>query len=185
MGRLNDLAHKYEADKANNVRDSHAYADVYEKLLEKFDPARVRLLEIGLWDPQKPGASPRMWHEFLPEAKLFGIDINPDAAALEKEIGMRVIWADQGFIPSLEMASSLIGKVDFLIDDGSHQNQHIINTLRVFWKNVVPGGVYCIEDLHAPYAAPIEKIVETAQSLENLESAEFASAKLLVLRKAE
>jgi len=181
---LNELALKFGADKASNLvgRETHGYADFYEQLVKKY-PSNIRLLEIGLWDPQLPGASPRMWREFLPEAQLFGMDIAPDSKSLEEEVNMKVFILDQSNVVQLKEAANKIPPLDVIIDDGSHINQHFVTSLYTLWSYLAPGGTYCIEDLHAPQARPTEILNLVAQDLPDVESYKFISEKLFVLYK--
>lgn len=159
---LNELANKYGSDKGDAHHEAHSYADIYEKLLSEFDPEKLRLLEIGVYDHRFPGASPRMWREFLPKAQLFGIDINPAALTLERETGMKIFLANQGEPTSQQVAMSQIGQVDVVVDDGSHFLNHISLSLQIIWPYVAPGGYYIVEDLHAPHAQPrhyLDKLV--------------------------
>ena len=184
MTTLNELAHKHGADKASNLegRETHGYADFYEELVKKY-PADIRLLEIGLWDPQLPGASPRMWREFLPQARLFGMDIVPESKSLEEEIGMVVFVLDQSNGEQLKHAADAMPPLDVIIDDGSHVNQHFVTSLYVLWPYLASGGTYCIEDLHAPQAQPTSILELVAKDLPDVASSGFVSPKLFVLYK--
>ena len=184
MGRLDELAFKYGADKASNLvgRETHGYADWYEEQLKRF-PEDLRLLEIGLWDPQLPGASPRMWREFLPKARLFGMDIVPESKRLEEEVGMRVAIVDQSIPRDLRRAMADFGEMDVIIDDGSHINAHFVTSLLTLWPMLAPGGLYCIEDLHAPHAQPREVLTEVARDLDGVNYFGFVSPKLFAITK--
>jgi cephalosporin hydroxylase len=46
----------------------------------------------------------------------------------------------------------LSGKIDFIIDDGSHISEHIITSFKTLYPHIKKGGYYFIEDLHAGYA---------------------------------
>jgi hypothetical protein len=181
---LNEIAHKHGADKASDLvgRETHGYADFYEQLVSKY-PADLKLLEIGLWDPQLPGASPRMWREFLPKSVLFGMDIAPDSKSLEAECNMKVAILDQSNVAQLNAAMAEFGNMDIIIDDGSHINHHFVTSLYTLWPYLSPGGTYCIEDLHAPYAQPKEILLNVAAELEGAVDARFVSPKLFVVSK--
>jgi len=153
MPTLNEIANKYGTDKGDEHDEAHGYAVVYERLLKDL-PANLKLLEIGIYDLRFPGASPRMWREYLPQAKLFGFDIHPDASKLEAELGMTVFLANQEDRVAQMKAMLEIGPVHFVVDDGSHRMAHICNSLLVIWPWVCKGGYYVVEDLHASIAQP-------------------------------
>jgi len=46
----------------------------------------------------------------------------------------------------------LDGDLDFVIDDGSHNHDDILNSFRVLFPKMKRGSVYFIEDLHATHA---------------------------------
>lgn len=150
---LTELANKHGSDKGNLLHEAHDYAVIYEQLLSTL-PQDMKLLEIGIYDMRFPGASPRMWREFLPQARLFGFDINPNAKTLEAETGIKVYLVNQEDAAGQKNAMNEIGNVDFVVDDGSHFLKHIVTSLATIWPFVSPGGYYIIEDLHPPYAQP-------------------------------
>ena len=57
------------------------YFEIYESYFKKFQRKNIRLLEIGV----QYGGSLKMWNEYFPNAKIFGIDINPDCKNLEDD----------------------------------------------------------------------------------------------------
>ena len=116
---LNVLAYKYKTDKGAKVSKEitlspKGYTVHYGKyfLLMKMNA----LLEIGVGR----GGSLKMWEEYFPNAKIYGIDIKPDCRQYETErikifIGSQ---SDQEFLQKtcLKITESL----DIVIDDGSH-----------------------------------------------------------------
>jgi hypothetical protein len=184
MGRLNDLANKWGTDKGDGNYDKHDYANAYEELIDLI-PAKDRkfkLLEIGIWDPRNPGASIRMWREFLGEAEIHGVDINEGCKILEDECKITVHIADQGDVSSLKMVMDKIGEVDFIVDDGSHILMHQMNTFDVMWPHVTKGGFYAIEDLQAPQSQPRDALVPFGEE-RGATNHMWLSPKLLVFKK--
>ena len=53
---------------------------------------------------------------------------------------IEIIVADATKIPAAD-------RMDVFIDDGSHVSQHIVDTFRLNWPLLKPGGLYFIEDL--------------------------------------
>ena len=160
---LTELANLYGTDKGTMGPSSgwggHNYTDIYEAYLGTYRQSPVVLLEIGLgvkgsqWDSpivhgrNAGGASLKMWHDYFPEAKIYGIDIN-ECRYLENS-RIRTFVADQGRIEDLEAVVEAIGGIDFdiIIDDGSHRPDHQQVSFSYFFRKLKSGGLYFIEDL--------------------------------------
>jgi hypothetical protein len=162
---LTELANHYGTDKGTvgpSVKwGALNYTDIYQAYLENHRSRTVTLLEIGLgvtgdkWDARivhgrnTGGASLKMWHDYFPHAKLYGIDLNP-ASYLDNE-RISTFVADQGKVEDLQAVLEATGNLqfDFIIDDGSHRPDHQQITLNFFFKHLKSGGLYFIEDLLA------------------------------------
>lgn len=177
---LNELFTKHNCDKSDSIFACHGYANTYETLLQDFPPD-LTLLEIGVWDPRAPGAGSRAWREYLPDARLIGLDINPGALALRDELGMEVYTADQSDPLQLHSVMRSVGPVDFVIDDGSHVLHHIETSMRVIWPFLRDGAYYCVEDLDCPQAQPASHLNWVASDLRA--EGFWDRDKLLVLRR--
>lgn len=132
---LTAIADHFKTDKGTI---KHNYTAVYERY---FAPLRqqpnLRLMEIGV----ACGSSLKMWSKYFANAQITGVDIRPDCAKLCKlypNIRIVIANATQGTIP---------GPFDIIIDDGSHVSADIVDTFRLNWGSVTPGGLYVIEDL--------------------------------------
>lgn len=160
---LTELANLYGTDKGTTGPSSrwggHNYTDVYEAYLGSYRQSPLVLLEIGLgvtgvnWDSpivhgrNTGGASLKMWHDFFPKARLYGIDIN-ECRYLENN-RIRTFVADQGRIEDLEAFVEETQGIEFdvIIDDGSHRPDHQQVCLSYFFRKLKSGGLYFIEDL--------------------------------------
>jgi tetratricopeptide (TPR) repeat protein len=142
------LAKKFRTDKWG----SHFYAQHYH---DHFFPLRhrnINLLEIGIggWNhPLRGGASLRMWKAFFPKGNIFGIDIQ-DKSAMEEE-RIRIFQGSQDDDKFLRSVAADIGNIDIIIDDGSHLNQHVINTFKTLFPLLANDGVYVVEDTQTSY----------------------------------
>jgi demethylmacrocin O-methyltransferase len=127
------------------------YLEQYERRLGGRRAERLRLLEIGILG----GASLAMWREYLPQAEIIGIDIDPDSRRFEAELGVTVWIADQGDRFQLETLVSPFERAgegfDIVIDDGGHQQHQVITSFEVLYPHVRQGGTYVIEDLGCAY----------------------------------
>jgi demethylmacrocin O-methyltransferase len=147
-GNLNILAIVFATDK----NGGHHYTQHYQKHFKKYRFKRIKLLEIGVGgydDPHEGGASLRMWRKYFPFGKIFSLDIFDKSALQEKRIKIY-----QGSQVDPEIFSKIIeenGEIDLIIDDGSHQNEHIIKSFQLLFPKLKDGGIYVIEDLQTSY----------------------------------
>jgi hypothetical protein len=145
---LRMLATIYMTDKWNY----HWFAQHYEDLLRQDRRKRINLLEIGIGgdeDPRKGGNSLRMWGDYLPNGQIFGIDIIDKSPHDRGRIKtFRGSQADPIFLDKVIRA---IGKIDVIIDDGSHRNEHILFTFQYLFPHLSDGGLYVVEDVQTSY----------------------------------
>lgn len=151
MLRSNDLtklAGIYGTDKTG----SHWYTDHYMTHFKKYRFKKIKLLEIGVGgyeDLKSGGESLRMWKRYFPFADIISFDIHDKRALQEKRIKIfKGSQVDKEFIHELCKNE---GPFDIIIDDGSHINEHIIDTFKLLFPQLKKGGVYVIEDLQTSY----------------------------------
>jgi 23S rRNA U2552 (ribose-2'-O)-methylase RlmE/FtsJ len=79
---MNDLQNYFLNNKGRVINKWEHYFDIYERYFKKFrDLPSVVILEIGVAN----GGSIEMWKNYFgPNAKIFGIDINPNCKNLEE-----------------------------------------------------------------------------------------------------
>ena len=142
------IAKLHNADKYFNRH----YEPLYERILPLYRNLTrpIRLLEIGI----DTGASLCIWLEYFGanNISIFGIDISPKAiaAAPSEAITFLGDQADATFLQRVISQSG--GQFDIVIDDGGHGIQQQQVSFDVLWPEVVPGGVYIIEDLESSMA---------------------------------
>jgi SAM-dependent methyltransferase len=152
---------KHGSDKGGNSNSNHNYTTVYEPLLFRYKSlgSSVNFFELGLgtinrnlnssmwWVPgYRPGASHRAWAEWLPEANIFGADIDPDT--LFEDGNITKFQVDQTSPSSIsDMWSKIDKKFDVIIDDGLHEFEANHNFLLNSHHKLKDGGVYIIEDI--------------------------------------
>lgn len=127
---LGELASLHGTDKGP---DGHGYTDHYERLLTPLRRDPIRLLEIGVYR----GASLRMWVDWLPNAEITGVDIDPVGTVDGPRV--RTVVSDFRDVPG--------GSWDVVVDDGSHNPGDVVDAWHQFWPHVTPGGWYVIEDV--------------------------------------
>ncbi len=147
---LKMLASIYMTDKWNK----HWYAQHYEVLLNARRRQRLNVLEIGIGgydDPRGGGNSLRMWRAYFPKARIFGIDIHDKSFHDERRI--KTFKGSQADPEFLNRVMNEMGKVDIIIDDGSHISEHAIFTFRHLFPRLADGGLYFVEDTQTSYWA--------------------------------
>ena len=139
---LYDIGAIHGTDKAGQRQLLHVYEEYFEPLRE----TELVLLEIGVLG----GASLRMWREYFPGARIFGIDVDPEAVAHAAD-RISVLIGSQSDILFLDTVLERTGRPDIVLDDGSHHVRDQTTTLLHLWRHVKPGGIYVVEDLHTSY----------------------------------
>ncbi|NMC98473.1 MAG: class I SAM-dependent methyltransferase [Bacteroidales bacterium] len=145
---LNKLGKIYATDKVG----SHHYTQHYNTHFKKHRLKRINLLEIGVGgysNPSAGGNSLRMWKRYFPFGKIYSIDIYDKSALQEKRI--KIFKGSQVDVDFLEQVADEIGQIDFIIDDGSHINEHVIKTFQILFPKLKEHGIYVIEDTQTSY----------------------------------
>lgn len=121
---------------------THSYIDVYEELLKPYRSG-CDFMEIGL----ALGLSLAMWREYMPNATLYGVDLNIvfDPAPHLNGGKTMIIQADATKPAFLERVKGY--RFDVVIDDASHLSQDQVATFKLISPLIKPGGIYCIEDV--------------------------------------
>jgi hypothetical protein len=126
----------------------HGYHYFYPKYFDEFKYDEFKMLEIGYGD----GASMKSWVEYFPKADITVMDINVE---LEYSDRCRVFKGDQSNENDLNMIIDKVKSAKLIIDDGSHNPLHQLNTFYYLFRYLLePGGVYIIEDIELSYWNP-------------------------------
>jgi cephalosporin hydroxylase len=183
MGRLTDIANHYTVDKGTEHYEKHGYTELYDEYIP--EKGKFTLLEIGVWH----GDSIRMWEEYNPELVIHGVDVDPNVHNYIHSSDKSTIHiGDQSNREFMENVIASSGAPDFIIDDGSHQYNHIVESFKILWDHLKVGGFYFIEDLHAPYARRDEAVKTIVSWLvENDKKYSFLNlscgGKMLIIKK--
>lgn len=146
MSNLQEYFSGYKSDEGRGIYKAPGYAKIYEPLLESFRNKPVVLVEIGIGY----GGCLQMWKKYLGlEAMIYGID-KVDRLLYEEE-RIKCFLGDQGDREFLKEVAHKIPNIDILIDDGSHRSSDQIASFEELFKNIKPGGVYVVEDIHTSY----------------------------------
>ena len=116
----------------------HSYLDVYDKLFKDFKEKTINILEVGIWK----GGSIRLWSDYFINAKIFGCDIN-DISEVFPENAIKIIKNFNNI--TLSDLNNL--SLSIAIDDGSHSLDDQISFIKLFYPNLMSGGMLIIEDI--------------------------------------
>tara|TARA_B100000579_G_scaffold379438_1_gene346769 strand:- start:490 stop:1224 length:735 start_codon:yes stop_codon:yes gene_type:complete len=123
------------------------YFDVYDHLLNKYIGQKFTFVEIGILN----GGSLNMWRDYFgQEARIIGIDLNPEVKKFEKD-GFEIFVGDQADKQFWNEFFQKVGKVDIILDDGGHTNEQQIVTINECIENINDTGMIIVEDTHASY----------------------------------
>lgn len=146
---LNKLAEIYGTDKWGG----HYYTQHYITHFKPYKNKRIKLLEIGVGGYRSAGSggeSLYMWKRYFPSASIFSLDIHDKSVLQERRIKIFCgSQADEKFL--LQEVIKETGEVDLIIDDGSHINQHVIETFQILFPYLKNGGIYVVEDTQTSY----------------------------------
>ena len=156
---LGDLFNKYGCDKTKK----HKYDKIYEPALEKYRDKEINILEIGVFN----GHSTEAFHEYLPKANLYGLDIfvrtkAEDLPCYQKD---RTHFLKASSIePSVKtqlMKKFGDVKFDFIIDDGMHTPLANKLTFRYLSPFLKEGGTFFIEDVFPLESMTLKELEHT------------------------
>lgn len=124
-----------------------SYFEVYDEIFERFRGKPIVFVEIGILE----GGSLFMWRDFFgPEARIIGIDLNPDAKKWEAD-GFEIYIGSQSDPDFWSKFFTEIGPIDILLDDGGHAFVQQIVTVELALEHIVSGGLLVVEDTHSSY----------------------------------
>ena len=130
----------------------HWYTPHYEAHFRALRKKRLKILEIGVGgysDPSAGGESLRMWKYYFPRSEIYALDLY-DKSPLE-EPRIRIFRGNQDDPACLRHVAEEMGRVDIVIDDGSHVNAHVITSFQTLFPLLEPGGIYAVEDTQTTY----------------------------------
>lgn len=130
-----------------NISDKWTnYIDIYQLYLSPYVNKNALILEIGV----QHGGHLQILKKYLNNAKIYGIDINPDVCKLNLGDNIKTFCFDA---TQEELINQNLQDLNFdvIIDDGSHHSPDVIKTFQIMFSKVKPDGLYIIEDMHASY----------------------------------
>ena len=146
--RLTELAIINGTDKFG----MHDYTPNYYDILKGLEQSNFNFLEIGVGgygQKNQGGYSLKMWRDFFQNAEITGFDIHHK----ELELGERIEVAcgsqvDPEFLKELREKR---GPFQVILDDGSHINEHVVQSFDILYPHLLPEGFYIAEDLQTAF----------------------------------
>ena len=146
----------------NNQSDkstTHNYHVLYSYILNKLGMEKpLDVLEVGLGtnnpalvssmgEHGRPGASLYSFREYLPNASIYGADIDKDI--LFEDTRIKTAFVDQMKLDTFrEMHATLgVDKYDLIIDDGLHSIGANFNTMTYALDHLKKDGWFVVEDI--------------------------------------
>ena len=124
------------------------YLPIYDRHFSAWKDKTITFLEIGVAD----GGSLQFWRNYFgPSVTVLGIDINPNCWKHQDIAGASIRIGSQADTNFLDSIVTEFGVPDIILDDGSHQQSHVITTFDYFYPKMPKNGVYMVEDLHTAY----------------------------------
>ncbi|MDJ0871495.1 MAG: CmcI family methyltransferase [Gammaproteobacteria bacterium] len=145
---LTALASRYRTDKWG----SHFHTPHYQRHFSKRREDPLNILEIGVGGyahPKHGGASLRMWKAYFPNAHVYSIDIHDKTAIQEERI--TIFQGSQNDPAFLRQVAGKMGRIDIVIDDGSHINEHVLTSFKTLFPLLDNAGIYVVEDTQTAY----------------------------------
>ena len=147
MSFKKNLSYKaFSKSKFKSIKHS-TYFEVYDELFSKYRNKKMTFVEIGILG----GGSLFMWRNFFgPEARIIGIDLNPNAKKWAK-YGFEIFIGDQSDINFWKKFKKKVGKIDIILDDGGHRYIDQITSIECILDSIKDNGLIVIEDTHTSY----------------------------------
>jgi methyltransferase family protein len=164
-GMENSPSYRAFQDSPYQCHKHTTFFDVYDRLFSSYRGKKITFVEIGILS----GGSLFMWRNFFgPEARIIGVDLNPNATKW-REHGFEIHIGDQADEAFWREFISSVGDVDIILDDGGHTYAQQIITCEAMLPHIKDGGMLVVEDTHTSYmprfGAKKYSFVEYAKSM--------------------
>jgi hypothetical protein len=140
---LDSIGLKHQTDKASNVHD---FLRLYHRRLAHLRDSTFVMFEIGVYQ----GGSVKTWSEYFPRATIVGVDVNNDCRQ-NQQGNIQIRIGDASNPQFLFDVMKEFGRPLVVLDDGSHRWDHQIQSLGILFPNLIPSGIYIVEDLDTSF----------------------------------
>ena len=123
------------------------YFPVYDRLFAPWVGRPLTFVEVGVFN----GGSLLMWRDYFgPQARIIGVDFNPEARRLESD-GFEIHIGNQADPAFWREFLAKVRPIDVFLDDGGHTFEQQIVTVDSVLPAMVDGGLVVVEDTHTSY----------------------------------
>ena len=142
-------------DKLTDKNTTHSYLGLYETLLFRKKETAKYVLEIGIGDfGEKNGGSIKLWKDYFVNAKIIAVDILPINSVINELINNERVSLytetdayNEEFIENNLTKQNI--KLDFILDDGPHTLESMINCIQLYSNLLADDGILIIEDVQS------------------------------------
>jgi len=131
---------------------SHDFMAAYKRFFSKYRNRPITLLEIGVGgysDLADGGQSLSLWEAYFRYGTIVAIDVYDKRHLSHGRV--HVHQCSQIDREGLQNIADKYGGFDLIIDDGSHMNQHQIESFTILFPLLKEDGVYVVEDTQTSY----------------------------------
>jgi hypothetical protein len=151
LGRLRAPLKKLAELSGTDKTGAHGFIPAYERFFSEYRHRSITLLEIGVGGYQElPGGhSLKLWEAYFQRGTIVGIDIYDKRNLSHGRV--HVHQCSQVDSKGLHELADKHGGFDIIIDDGSHLNDHQIESFTILFPLLKTPGIYVIEDVQTSY----------------------------------
>ena len=139
--------HQFVTDKWGG----HSYLPLYETILSHLKEKAKNVLEIGVLT----GSSIKIWHDYFPNATIYGLDIKDQLLeSYELKSNTRIKLDLNNNAYNDEFIKSFVNKMDndnikfdMMLDDGPHTAKSMYIFLEKYLPLLSDEGIFMIEDI--------------------------------------
>jgi len=127
---------------------SHSYLSTYEKLLVKKKDTAKNILEIGI----QSGGSIKLWHDYFPNATIYGLDKMGEEHIWDKikNKDRIILYCSHDAYDTDKFKTTFLDKdikFDLLLDDGPHTLGSMMTFIQLYSQIMADDGILIIEDV--------------------------------------
>ncbi|HMT01719.1 MAG TPA: hypothetical protein PKD00_00175 [Burkholderiales bacterium] len=122
---------------------SHQYLNTYEELFEPIQHNVKNLLEVGVLR----GESLELWKNLFTNAEIYGAELVSSEVTIKQQERIEIFYGDAYNKDFLNNFKDI--KFDIIIDDGSHQFEHMDFFCKYYKDLLNINGIIIVEDIPA------------------------------------
>lgn len=141
---LEEIANNERTDK----NTTHSYLPLYQNLLASKKETAKNVLEIGI----DRGGSIQLWSDFFVNANVYGLDIIHIDSVWEdiKNKKNIILYTSSDAYNDIFFITKILNKkikFDFMLDDGPHTLESMLQFIRLYSQVIADDGILIIEDV--------------------------------------